>query len=75
MLSPCVGHGQVQERGKPGQLTCTLTSHVTNNLQDLLVLKITYLDLSFNSETGIFTDGSCKSEVYSCSEATSNGEN
>lgn len=70
VLSPLVGHGQVQERGR--LLTGALTSHINSNLHNLLVLKIIYLDLSFNLGTRIFPDCSCKSEEYSCFEVTSN---
>lgn len=39
------------------------------------ILKIIYLDLSFNLGIRIVTDGSGKSDEYSCSEVTSNGKN
>lgn len=63
------------KRGKPRQLTFTLTSHINSNLYDLLLFKIIYLDLSFNLGIRIVTDGSGKSDEYSCSEVTSNGKN
>lgn len=50
-------------------------SHINSNLHGLWVLKITYLDVSFNWGTCIFVDGSCKSKEYSSFEVTSKHEN
>lgn len=66
--------GGAQPHAKKGE---NLDSRIVinSNLHGLWVLKITYLDLSFNSGTCIFADGACKSKEFSSFEVTSKHEN
>ena len=52
-----------------------LTSHINNSLRGLWLLKITYLDASFNVGNWTVADDSCKSTEYSRFEVTSKHKN